>query len=144
MIVAATMTVQRIAEFLRRRAGKFFARYTDEALVDYIMFHWEQETLCYARRDAEIAGVMVGWQQQSQDIVPFNWQPEDRTGHWWYWHIFAADDERSALQCVRWFVERRPQCVLFPNVAMRHGKARIYRAGKFTDLYLKGLKHYGS
>lgn len=143
MNAAATFTTQRIARYLRAKAGPFFAGYTEEALIDYILFQWDQETLTYARQEQQVVGVLVGWAQPDHVLRPFWWQRHCPNGRYWYWHVFAADSPAAALTMAEWMFEAHPECLCLPALMVRHGRERRYPPGAALTLFKKG-KRYGN
>jgi hypothetical protein len=128
-----------ICAFLRRRAGGLYSGYTDEALLDYVLFHSRQGTLSFTRHFGEVSGVAVGWAQVGEDYQPFRWQPHDPNGDHWFWSILAADSPKAALALVCWFQQRHPESISLPTLAHRNGNLRRYAPGKTFELYRKAL-----
>jgi hypothetical protein len=137
----AISTTERIADYIRTRANRFFVGYTDEALIDYVLFHVGQGTLAHATGADETAGVMVGWAQVSPDPVPFDWQPHVPGGPFWYWHLFAADTPRTAMALADHFFIHHPECIVRPTITERNGRVRRYPPGAALAIYRKGIRY---
>ena len=141
MTVTHTSPTQQLANYLRARAAQFYARYTDEALLDYVMFHVAQGTLAHTRRGPDVSGIMVGWAQDEPDSIPFAWQPHQRHGRFWYWHIYAADTPRDAIALARWFMVVHPACLARECLLERHGRTRRLPPGAVFTIYRKAQRY---
>lgn len=141
MTLAQTSIVQGIAEYLKRQASGFFDRYTNEALVDYVLFHVAQGTLAFTVHGRDITGVMVGWAQEEPEPVPFEFQAHNPAGRFWYWHIYAADTPRDAIALARWFIVVHPEALARECLLERHGKPRRLPPGSVFTIYRKAQRY---
>jgi hypothetical protein len=131
-----------ITQFIRQHAGRHFSGYTEEALVDYVLFQWQQKSIAFCASGLEVYGVMVGWRQAEADPQPFAWQPPDPKGGFWYWDLLVTVHPTIALMLLDGIAKDHPECLTLPSVAWRKGKIRRYRPGQLTTLYTKG-QNYG-
>lgn len=141
MITATNSITDSIARLVRDRANQFFGRYTDEALVDYIVFHIQQGTLAFTGDQRRATGVMVGWGQDEPEPQPFAWQPHKPGGRFWYWHIFTATNAKAALMLADHFFMRHPECLARECLLERHGRTRRLPPGAALRIYQKGLRY---
>jgi hypothetical protein len=131
-----------IHSYLRRKAGAFFSGYTDEALLDYILFHLQRRQLVAAMGLGGCRGVLVGWRQASPVPVPFVWQEPDPAGGTVHWDLFVADTTTAALSMVACLLKNHPELARLPGCAWRRDKVRHYPPGHVLRLYRK-REHYG-
>lgn len=136
-------TVDGIADYLRFKAGSWFVGYTDEALVDFVLFHMQQGTLAFTRICGQVDGVMVGWRTDTTEPKMFAWEEHNPAGARWFWYFYDAVTAGAAKGLAAWFLKRHPECNTLPAMAFRHGKIRRYRPGHVLALYKKGNR-YGS
>jgi hypothetical protein len=127
--------------YLADNAAKFYQGFTDEALLDYVMFHMQQQTLAFVHLNQEVVGVMIGWQQQESEPVPFHWQPHDPTGGYWYWDMFVASTPEAALALADAFRRTWPDSDKLPAVATRNTVVRHYKPGHLSRLLTKGQRY---
>lgn len=132
--------IKAISAYLRKKLPLSFVNWTDEALEDYVMFHMEQNTLkCVCNlMTMEISAVLVGWQQDSVEMVNFNWQKTDPNGRYWYWDQFAANSPNDAMVVAATFFLTHPQSAFMPSVGMRNGSMKLYK--NVMSVYKKAKK----
>jgi hypothetical protein len=130
-----------IRAYLRAKAAHGFRGFTDEALLDYILFHIQNGSLIHLTDGQRVTGVMIGWQQRSPVPVPFLWQAPEPDGGTWYWDVLAAEVPSVAVMLARFFAWRVPICNLLPAVARRNGRTRFYRPGQILTLAQKALAY---
>ena len=130
-----------IRNYLRVKHGALFPGFTDEALLDYVLFHMERGHLTYAVGDRLVAGVLIGWRQSEPVPMPFTWQEADPAGGYWYWDLLAANDSTAALGMVASYIRRCPDAARLPVVALRNGRNRIYPPGAVLRIYARSHEH---
>lgn len=139
------MNTTRMIHFIREHTGEAFRGYTEEALVDYIVFHATRRQLAaaFTKDIKECVGVLVGWRISKPEAPEFRWQEADPEGGWWFWHAFAASTPTAGLACAAWHFTNNPVCFRLPAVALRRGQLKLYRPGECLDIYRRG-EMYGS
>ena len=77
-----------ITDYLLKKVPDSFNGWTREAVEDYVMFHAEQGTLKIATQQDHVVAVLVGWRQNGDQPIEWQWQKSDPNGSHWYWHQF--------------------------------------------------------
>lgn len=135
--------VQKVAKYLRAKLPDNFVGWTDEALEDYVLFHFQQETIMFALNDDDVVrAVGIGWKTKGKEIKPWTWQKQDEDGDHWYWDQLAGDTTTAVMSVCAAFFLKHPASALLPAYGIRNGKLRDIVAG--LKLYRKGEQLYGS
>lgn len=118
-----------ITDYLLKKVPDSFQGWTREAIEDYVLFHAEQGTLKIATQQDHVVAVLVGWRQNGDQPVQWQWQKSDPNGSHWYWHQFAADSVIFAMAVAAKFFHDKPESAILPAIGYRNGKLTTYPKG---------------
>ena len=131
-----------ITDYLLKKVPDSFKGWTREAVEDYVMFHAEQSTLKIATQQDHVVAVLVGWRQNGDQPIEWQWQKSDPNGSHWYWHQFAADAAVFAMAVAAKFFHDRPESAILPAIGYRNGKLTTYKNGSMP-IYRVASQKYG-